>query len=133
MAQCNDRLGAGPHLAIDVADVRLGTKRTQHRRFVRRPVLLNIEAGAKAAASSAQDDDANLLAIGESAEIGAQFVDHPLVQRVQSLGAVKGRNLDLPARFDQQFAAHNVCPSSTVITLPVIPCAASEQSSSNGA
>src|SRR3546814_11524722 len=41
----DDRLRAGAHLAIDVADAGLGTERAEHRRFVARPVFLNVEPG----------------------------------------------------------------------------------------
>ena len=107
MAQRDDRLRTGAHLAIDIADARLGAQRAEHRGFVARPILLNIEPGAKAAPRAAQDDDAHLGAIGESAEIGVEVVDQSFVQRIQPIGPVERRDLDLPARLDQQLA-HSV-------------------------
>src|SRR3546814_17897154 len=64
--------------------------------------------------------------------MGAQFADQSRVERIGPFGPVERRDLDRAAAFDQQFA-HNVCPSSMVKTLPVMPSAESEQSSSNGA
>src|SRR3546814_9056623 len=68
----DDRLRAGAHLAIDVADAGLGAQRAEHRRFIARPVFLNVEPGAKAAPRAAQDHDAYVGAFGEAADIGAQ-------------------------------------------------------------
>src|SRR5690606_11058149 len=114
MTERDDRLRAGAHLAIDIADARLGAQRAKHRGFVRRAILLDVESGAKAAPCPAQDHHAYLLALGERTKIGVEFVDQPLIESVETLGPVECGNLDLPAGLDEQFPAHSVCPSSTV-------------------
>src|SRR3546814_1054941 len=79
-------------LAIDVADAGLGAQRAEHRRFIARPVFLNVEPGAKAAPRAAQDHDAYVGAFGEAAEIGAQFADQSRVERIEPFGPVERRD-----------------------------------------
>src|SRR3546814_4296689 len=61
------------------------------RRFVARPVFLNVEPGAKAAPRAAQDHDTYVGAVSEVAEIGVEFADQSLVERIEQIGRASCR------------------------------------------